>query len=117
MRRSPRSRLYCPWRPGLQANPGAGPRRTHAGGRRWAEIKALIQRRINASAADPTGTGGVAMHEVSLVEEPERRVIGLGHRGAYAAIGPVFRAVSEAIEARGLWPEMLEFLGVYRDDP
>ena len=57
------------------------------------------------------------MHEVSLVEEPERRVVGLEHRGAYSAIGGTFTALMQAVEGRGLWPEAIEVLGVYRDDP
>ena len=57
------------------------------------------------------------MHEVSLVEEPERRVVGLEHRGAYSAIGGTFSALMQAVEGRGLWPEAIEVLGVYRDDP
>jgi AraC family transcriptional regulator len=57
------------------------------------------------------------MHEVSLSDEPERRVVGLAHRGAYGAIGATFERLFGAIGALGLEPEIIEMLAVYRDDP
>ena len=57
------------------------------------------------------------MHEVELVERPSRRVIGLPHRGAYNRIGPVFEQLAAALTERELWPEAVEFLGIYYDDP
>jgi AraC family transcriptional regulator len=57
------------------------------------------------------------MHQVDVVEEAARRVIGLEHRGAYSAIGPTFHRLMQMVGERGLQGEMREFLGVYFDDP
>jgi AraC family transcriptional regulator len=57
------------------------------------------------------------MHEGEVVERPERRVIGVAHRGPYDAIGPAFERLAAVAGERGLWSEAVEFLGVYFDDP
>jgi AraC family transcriptional regulator len=57
------------------------------------------------------------MYPVEIMERPALRVIGLEHRGAYSRIGPVFERLGAAVTAAGLWPEAVEFLGLYFDDP
>lgn len=57
------------------------------------------------------------MYKVEIRSEPERRVVGLGHSGAYDQIGGVFRQFSAMLSAQGLWPRVIAFLGVYLDDP
>lgn len=57
------------------------------------------------------------MYAVEVLERPARRVIGLPHRGAYNRIGEAFRRLSDAVGAQNLWPEAIEFLGVFFDDP
>jgi AraC family transcriptional regulator len=57
------------------------------------------------------------MYQVEIVKRPARRVVGLEHRGAYSSIGGTFDRLGSALEARGLWPEAIEFLAVYFDDP
>lgn len=57
------------------------------------------------------------MYPVEIREEGPRRVVGIGHQGAYDRIGPAFMRLSDIVTERGLWPRALEFLGVYLDDP
>jgi AraC family transcriptional regulator len=57
------------------------------------------------------------MYPVEIVKRPARRVIGIGHRGAYHLIGGAFERLAAAVDAHRLWPEQIEFLGVYLDDP
>ena len=57
------------------------------------------------------------MYEVETVEEEERRVFGLPHRGPYAEIGAAFDELSARLAEAELWPEVRELLGVYFGDP
>jgi AraC family transcriptional regulator len=57
------------------------------------------------------------MYPVEIMERPALRVIGLAHRGAYNQIGPVFEQLGAAVTEAGLWPEAIEVLGLYFDDP
>ena len=56
------------------------------------------------------------MYPVDLREALPRRVVGVGHQGAYNQIGPAFRRLSELVSQAGLWPQAIEFLGVYLDN-
>jgi len=42
------------------------------------------------------------MHEVEVTQRPARRVIGIGHKGAYNQIGPAFEALGARVSALGL---------------
>jgi AraC family transcriptional regulator len=57
------------------------------------------------------------MYAIEVTERPARRVIGIAHRGPYHRIGAAFERLAAEVEAKGLWPEAIEFLGVYFDDP
>ena len=57
------------------------------------------------------------MYQVEVAERPERRVIGVAHRGAYNQIGGAFRTLGAVASEAGLWPQALEVLGVFQDDP
>lgn len=57
------------------------------------------------------------MYPVEIRDESPRRVVGIGHEGAYNQIGPTFMRLSAMVTERGLWPQALEFLGVYLDNP
>jgi len=57
------------------------------------------------------------MYPVEITKRPARRVIGVAHRGAYNRIGGAFERLAAAVTERGLWPEAIEFMGVYFDDP
>jgi AraC family transcriptional regulator len=57
------------------------------------------------------------MFEVDVVEEPERRVLGIDHRGPYQEIGGAFERLGAAVEAAGLRRSVDEWLGIYFDDP
>jgi AraC family transcriptional regulator len=57
------------------------------------------------------------MFEVDVVEEPARRVFGLAHRGPYTRIGETFARLAADLEAAGIRPEVVEWLGVFFDDP
>jgi AraC family transcriptional regulator len=57
------------------------------------------------------------MYPVEIRQEAPRRVVGIGHEGAYNQIGGAFARLSALVTARDLWPEVREYLGVYLDDP
>lgn len=57
------------------------------------------------------------MYAVEIVKRPQRRVIGVPHRGPYSEIGGSFGRLAAALDQRGLWSEAVEFLGAYFDDP
>jgi AraC family transcriptional regulator len=57
------------------------------------------------------------MYDVEIAELPARRVIGIGHRGPYGAIGAAFERLGAAVAEGGLEPEAKAFLGVFVDDP
>jgi AraC family transcriptional regulator len=57
------------------------------------------------------------MYQVDIVEEPTRRVVGVEHRGPYDGIGPAFERLMQIVDDQRLQDEMVEFLGVYFDDP
>jgi AraC family transcriptional regulator len=57
------------------------------------------------------------MYPVDVVERPARRVIGVAHRGPYEQIGGAFERLGAEAAAKGLWPEAVEVLGIYFDDP
>jgi AraC family transcriptional regulator len=57
------------------------------------------------------------MFEVDVVEEPERRVLGMEHRGSYQEIGGAFERLGTAVEAAGLRQSVDEWVGIYFDNP
>jgi AraC family transcriptional regulator len=57
------------------------------------------------------------MYRVEIAERPASRVIGIEHRGAYNKIGGAFERLGAAVTEAGLWPEVIEVLGLYPDDP
>ncbi|MEX0319932.1 MAG: GyrI-like domain-containing protein [Ruegeria sp.] len=62
-------------------------------------------------------TGGYPMHPVTTRTEPDRRIIGLTHSGAYMEIGKSFEAFGAICETRNLWPQMGPMLAIYYDSP
>lgn len=56
-------------------------------------------------------------YDVTIREEPPRRMAAMTHRGPYPEIGEAFEKASTIIGARGLFPQVRGMLGVYHDDP
>jgi AraC family transcriptional regulator len=57
------------------------------------------------------------MYPVEIMKRPPRRVIGVAHRGGYSQIGGAFGRLKALLDERELWPEAIEFMGVFFDDP
>lgn len=55
--------------------------------------------------------------QIELREEPDRRVAGLIHRGAYSGLGRAFEQMAAIFGARGLWSFVRETIVVVTDDP
>lgn len=62
-------------------------------------------------------TGSYPMFDVTVRDEPSRRLAGLPHKGAYDEIGRSFEALGAICESRGLWPRTGATVGVYFDSP
>lgn len=57
------------------------------------------------------------MFDVSVKEEPARRLAALSHTGPYIEIGRAFEKVSAMIASRNLFPQVRGMAGLYFDDP
>ena len=57
------------------------------------------------------------MSDVEILDLPPHRVAALPHRGAYPAVGPVFKELSDLATTRGLWPISRGLVMVACDDP
>lgn len=61
--------------------------------------------------------GDYEMYDVTIRDEPDRRLAVIPHRGPYLAIGKAFEKAGATVMARGLGPEIGAMLGLYFDDP
>lgn len=57
------------------------------------------------------------MYDIEVTKAPERRLVGLPHKGPYLEIGSKFEKLTAVISARNLWPHAQGMVGVYYDDP
>ncbi len=64
-----------------------------------------------------TKLGVFPMFPVEILQQPERRLAGVPHRGSYLEVGKSFEQVAALFSARGLWPNAQGMVGVYYDDP
>ncbi|HHC30024.1 MAG TPA: GyrI-like domain-containing protein, partial [Rhodobacterales bacterium] len=62
-------------------------------------------------------TGNHAMYDVTIKDEPARRLATIPHRGSYFTIGEGFEKAGATVMARGLGPQAGAMLGIYYDDP
>lgn len=61
--------------------------------------------------------GETQMYDVTIRDEPDRRLAVIGHKGSYMEIGKVFEKVGATVMARGLGPQLGPSIGLYYDDP
>lgn len=61
--------------------------------------------------------GETEMYDVTIRDEPARRLAAIAHRGAYLDIGEAFEKAGATAAARGLGPELGAMIGVYYSDP
>jgi len=61
--------------------------------------------------------GDYEMYDVTIRNEPERRLALIAHRGSYMTIGEAFEKAGAIAAARGLGPHLGAMMGLYYDDP
>ncbi len=61
--------------------------------------------------------GDFEMCDVTLKDEPQRRLAMIAHRGPYITIGEAFEKAGATAMARGLGPELGAMMGLFYDDP
>lgn len=61
--------------------------------------------------------GDYDMYDVTIRDEPARRLALIAHRGPYIEIGKAFEQAGATVMARGLGPHLGAMLGLYFDDP
>lgn len=57
------------------------------------------------------------MYDVSIQDQPARRLAVIHHQGDYMGIGKKFEQVGTTVMARGLGPQVGAMIGLYFDDP
>ena len=57
------------------------------------------------------------MYDVTIEDSAGMRLVGRPHQGPYIEIGSAFEALSAIASARGLWPQVIDMVGIYMDDP
>lgn len=62
-------------------------------------------------------TGETQMYDVSIQDQPERRLAVIHHQGDYMGIGKKFEQVGTTVMARGLGAQVGAMVGLYLDDP
>ncbi|MGI3170055.1 AraC family transcriptional regulator [Pseudooceanicola sp. C21-150M6] len=60
--------------------------------------------------------GPVTMYPVEIKTNPDRRLVGLAHTGAYFRISEAFSRVDVIVAARSLYDDLGPMIGVYYDD-
>jgi AraC family transcriptional regulator len=75
------------------------------------------QRGMLLSPLQRTAKGTPAMFEVTIRNEPARRLAAIAHRGPYPEIGKSFEKLRIIVAARNLTDQIEEMAGVYYDDP
>lgn len=61
--------------------------------------------------------GDTAMYDVTIEDQPARRLATIAHRGDYMKIGEAFEKAGATVAARGLGPHLGAMVGVYFSDP
>lgn len=61
--------------------------------------------------------GETKMYEVTITDEPERRLAVIAHEGGYLGIGKAFDKAGTTVMSRGLGPHLGAMLAVYFSDP
>nr|WP_252731240.1 AraC family transcriptional regulator [Lentibacter algarum] len=57
------------------------------------------------------------MFDVTLAEMPERKIIGLPHKGAYNRISEAYEKVFALVGSRGMFPQTGKMVALYESDP
>ncbi len=79
---------------------------------------AAFRRAGRLTPQNPTfRTGDTLMHPVVIRTDPDRRMIGLAHKGAYSEIGKSFDAFSAMCTGRNLWSRTGPMMAIYHDNP
>lgn len=65
----------------------------------------------------PPQPGERPMYPVTILDQPARTVVGLGHRGPYDQISAAYGPLGATLGVHGLWPQVREMVAVYFDDP
>jgi AraC family transcriptional regulator len=61
--------------------------------------------------------GDGTMFDITIRQEPARRLFAVEHRGPYMEIARSFEKMSAVMSVRNLWPQAMGMVGVYYDDP
>lgn len=61
--------------------------------------------------------GETSMFNIDIIDAPKRRLAAIFHKGPYIGIAKHFETLATIAGSRGLWPQVKNVLGVYRDDP
>ena len=64
-----------------------------------------------------TSKGEYEMYDVTIRDEPARRLALIRHRGPYIEVGQAFEKAGATVMARGLGPHLGAMIGLYFDDP
>ncbi len=57
------------------------------------------------------------MYDVTISDQPARRLAGLDHTGPFTEIGRSFEQLTAVFSAHDLWPHARGLVAVYYDDP